>query len=232
MLFTRQPTVETIITPKEGYHLQLKNNRADGQGYQADAIELVVYGNVPFYRSLEGARPFLLPAAQFELEQVREGRQTLKYAQYERKTSREAPPREIKKSANVNRERQSPREEKRVEKTESQTAEDENWDRRKQGRKKTGASDASAAPVKPQSKIAQMTPEVAPVIDFEAFRYDLVPPPETFVADSMESLKKSDDRTANEANEKSKTKDDPLDAVEAILRASDSETSSKNESTD
>lgn len=79
MDFTREPIIETIITPKEGYKLVVKNSRIENQeDYVVDAVEIVSFSGTPFFRSLERPRAFLLPVADFEVTEVRETRMVLK----------------------------------------------------------------------------------------------------------------------------------------------------------
>lgn len=237
MLFTRQPIVETIITPKEGFQLQLKSSsNSTTERYSADVLELVIYGFTPFYRSLEGPRPFLVPAGQFEVEQVRESRVLLKHAAYERKAGRELAPRENKKHLAASRERPNI---SREEKTEEANNTNDSWERRKHSRKRVNsqvASEPSASSSKSSTKSSGRNKEQTPsdTEDYEAFRYDLVPPPETFVSESMENLQKNREKSQKlqkEEKDVSAFRPDttPLDAVEAILQASDREIDPPND---
>jgi hypothetical protein len=83
--FTREPIIETIITPKEGYRLVVRNSKGASQEEHAvDAIEVVSFGPAIFYRSLERPKPFLLPVADFEVIEVKETRVILKNVNLER----------------------------------------------------------------------------------------------------------------------------------------------------
>lgn len=79
MNFTREPILETIISAKEGYKLRLKSTKNDGTlEYLVDAVEVVCFGTTFFYRSLEPAHTFFVPAQDFEIVQVRQARLMLK----------------------------------------------------------------------------------------------------------------------------------------------------------
>lgn len=85
MNFTREPIIETIITPKEGCKLLVRSSKAEGQEeYTADAVEVVSFGQALFFRSLERPKPFLVPIGDYEVVEVKEARAVLKNAQFER----------------------------------------------------------------------------------------------------------------------------------------------------
>ncbi len=79
MDFTREPIIETIITPKEGYKIVVRNSKnKDQEEYLVDAVQIVTFGQVSFLRSLEKPKPFLVPASDYEMLEVREARMVLK----------------------------------------------------------------------------------------------------------------------------------------------------------
>lgn len=85
MNFTREPIIETIITPKEGYKLVVRNSKGDGQEeHFVDAVEVVSFGHSFFFRSLERPKPFLVPVSDYEIVEVKETRVVLKNASIER----------------------------------------------------------------------------------------------------------------------------------------------------
>lgn len=85
MNFTREPIIETIITPKEGYKLHVRNSKGGGQeDYLVDAVEVVSFGHSFFFRSLEKPKSFLVPVSDYEIVEVKETRVVLKSAQVER----------------------------------------------------------------------------------------------------------------------------------------------------
>ena len=103
MNFTREPLIETIITPKEGHKLHVRNSKGGGQeDYLVDAVEVVSFGHSFFFRSLEKPKSFLVPVSDYEIVEVKETRDVLKSAQVERIKiggGREAPMRPAREQA-------------------------------------------------------------------------------------------------------------------------------------
>lgn len=85
MNFTREPIIETIITPREGYRLIVRSTKHESdEEFTVDAVEIVSFGSALFYRSLEKPKPFLLPVADYQVVEGKESRVVLKNAQFER----------------------------------------------------------------------------------------------------------------------------------------------------
>lgn len=85
MNFTREPIIETIITPREGYKLSVRSSKGGGQEeYFVDAIEVVSFGHSFFFRCLEKPKPFLVPASDYEIVETKETRVALKNVNVER----------------------------------------------------------------------------------------------------------------------------------------------------
>lgn len=85
MDFTREPIIETVITPKEGCKLVIRSSKSVGQEeYFVDAVQVVSFGTSIFFRSLERPKAFLVPASDYEILEVREARIVLKNVGMER----------------------------------------------------------------------------------------------------------------------------------------------------
>ncbi len=85
MDFTREPIIETIITPKDGCKLVVRSSKTTGQEeYFVDAVEIVSFGHSLFFRSLERPKAFLVPITDYEVLEVREARMVLKNIGLER----------------------------------------------------------------------------------------------------------------------------------------------------
>lgn len=85
MDFTREPIVETVITPKEGFKLIIRSSSgSQEEEYSVGAVEVVAFGNCYFFRSLEKPKEFLLPMAKYEIIEARETRTVLKKPQVEK----------------------------------------------------------------------------------------------------------------------------------------------------
>ena len=79
MDFTREPIVETVITPREGYRLVVRSSKSAGlEEHFVDALEVVTFGNASFFRSTERPKPFVVPVGDYEILEVREPRMVLK----------------------------------------------------------------------------------------------------------------------------------------------------------
>jgi hypothetical protein len=77
--FTREPIIETVITPKDGCKLVVRSSKSNGQEeHFVDALEVVSFGHSFFFRSLERPKTFLVPATDYEVLEVREARMVLK----------------------------------------------------------------------------------------------------------------------------------------------------------
>lgn len=92
MHYTREPIIETIITPREGYKLAVRSSRPGGQEeYLVEALEVVSFNTALFFRSVERPKCFLLPVTDYEVVEVRETRMVLKHASPEEKSVRATP---------------------------------------------------------------------------------------------------------------------------------------------
>lgn len=79
MDFTREPMIETVITPREGAKLVVRSSKASAQEeYFVDAVEVVTFGSAIFFRSTEKPKAFLVPASDYEVLEAREARIVLK----------------------------------------------------------------------------------------------------------------------------------------------------------
>jgi hypothetical protein len=83
--FTREPIIETVVTPKEGHKLVIRNSKAAGQEeFFVDAVEIVSFNQALFFRSVEKPKAFLVPTNDYEVLEVREARMVLKHVGLER----------------------------------------------------------------------------------------------------------------------------------------------------
>lgn len=81
MNFTREPIIETVITPRDGCKLVIKNSKCPSQEeYYVDAIEIVSFGQALFFRSTERPKSFFVPVSDYEVIEARETRMILKAA--------------------------------------------------------------------------------------------------------------------------------------------------------
>lgn len=109
MNFTREPIIETIISPKEGFKLLVRSSKAgSSEEYYVDAVEVVSFGRAFFFRSLERPKAFLVPTSDYEILEVKETRVALKNVSHERSIKigggREAPVRHREREPQVAKE--------------------------------------------------------------------------------------------------------------------------------
>ncbi|MDP1880265.1 MAG: hypothetical protein Q8K60_04930 [Parachlamydiaceae bacterium] len=160
MDFTREPIIETIITPKEGCKLVVRSTKNTGQEeYLVDAVEVVSFGQAFFFRSLERPKAFLAPVSDFEVLEVKEARMVLKNVTQDRSIKIgggrdgqiKGSTKEIEKSSHAIQEesKSEPDTAKESEKTEGDAASeirlDKKRDRRRNYRKKRGNENAETS---------------------------------------------------------------------------------------
>lgn len=79
MDFTREPIIETVITPRDGYKIVVRSSKSLGQEeYFVEAVEVISFGGASFFRSQDRPKAFLVPVSDYEVLEVREARVVLK----------------------------------------------------------------------------------------------------------------------------------------------------------
>lgn len=106
MNFTRDPIIETVITPREGCKLVVRSSKgANQEDYYVDALEVVSFGHSFFFRSTERPKSFLVPVSDYEIFESKEPKMALKNASADRSIKisggREAPARPHREGPNV-----------------------------------------------------------------------------------------------------------------------------------
>lgn len=143
MDFTREPIIETVITPREGSKLVVRSSKAVGQEeYFVDSVEVVSFGNAIFFRSTEKPKAFLLPTSDFEVLEVREARIVLKNVGVDKSIKiaggRDVTMRAPKEVASEEKPEAQPPQES------SEFKQDRKKDRRRQGRRRRGRDEGFA----------------------------------------------------------------------------------------
>lgn len=246
MEFTREPIIETIITPKEGYKLVIKNSKNDArEEYFVDALEIVSFTHALFYRSLERPKAFLLPVSDYEVNEVRETRMVLKTPINDRaikigggkevspKVSKEAEKVEetieIKKEEVISADSEvEPRLDPRLEKKR---------DRRRQSRKRRGREgvkedvvESSVSEEILEQNSQEASSEEVPVVVTPSMFSALLQPPPTLISETINRYRENDlFKGAFYLSEEEQYK--PHDKVEEILNEEEEPASevSKNE---
>ncbi|AHK63766.1 GrgA family transcription factor [Chlamydia avium] len=79
MYFTRDPVIETVITSREGYKLSVRNTKHLSQDpFIVEAVEVISLGNTCFFRNCDHSKPFIVPAADYEVMEIRDTKINLK----------------------------------------------------------------------------------------------------------------------------------------------------------
>ena len=148
MNFTREPIIETIISPKDGYKLCVRNSRgASSEEHFVDAVEVISFGKAFFFRSLERPKAFLVPVTDYEVLEVKETRVALKNVSHERnikigggreapvRTPKELPVEKVEEPEVEEEVEKTPQEETQTEVT-SESRNDKKRDRRRHRRRR------------------------------------------------------------------------------------------------
>lgn len=79
MDFTREPIIETIIAPRDGCRLIIRNTKTgNNEEYLVDSVEVVCFGSSYFFRSSERSKSFLVPVTDYEVLETKDAMPSLK----------------------------------------------------------------------------------------------------------------------------------------------------------
>ncbi len=219
MNYTREPIIETVITPREGCKLVVRNSKGNGQeDYFVDAVEVVSFGHSFFFRSQERPKAFLVPVSDYEILELKETRMVLKNVSTDRSIKigggREAPPRpprEPREEEPVSQEAQ-PNQEQQQRPQHDRSQMDRKRDKRRRGRRGRDRHDQdmrdrplpAQPPEEGRSQEGSFEPqENAPAPRFEgeevkapSFISKLFPPPPTLIKDNLSRYKPAEDTSS------------------------------------
>lgn len=208
MNFTREPIIETVITPREGCKLVIRSSKGAGQeDYFVDAVEVVSFGHSFFFRSTERPKSFLVPVSDYEVLELKETRMILKNVSTERSIKigggREAPPRPAREYT-PSEPSQEDTSEPAPENRQPQQQQDSRGkrDRRRRGRRGRDRHDGGGQPQQQQQQrpsVDEQQPrlpeDAAPVQEAPAevkapsFISKLFPPPSTLIKETLSRYK-------------------------------------------
>jgi hypothetical protein len=203
--FTREPVIETIITPREGCKIVIRSSKGMNQEeYFLDAVEVVSFGHALFFRSLEKPKSFLLPISDYELLEVRETKMVLKHGVGGKSIKIGGGKETILKPAKSSSSREENREESREDGDETESAKsDKKRERRRRPRRRgkggdeenAGAEDSSDEPSEkvraPKSHEGE-TKASAPTTPKEVGPMKLFPAPTTLISDTIQRYRKDE----------------------------------------
>ena len=205
MNFTREPIIETILSPKDGCKLCIRNSKIAGaEELFVDAVEVVSFGQAFFFRGQERPKPFLVPASDYEVFEVKETRVVLKNITHERNIKisggREAfvkPPKEVtpEKAEDVEKELE---EKEPTTEVVADVKTDKKRDRRRNRRKRM-AEERKETVDKPKGSAedspAEEDEEGAPATEVKvtsAMFTHLLPPPPTLISETLGRLREKE----------------------------------------
>ncbi len=197
MDFTREPIIETIMSPREGCKLLVRSskNTENAEEYYVDAIEVVSFGQAFFFRSLERPKAFLVPVSDYEIVEVKEPRLALKTTPHDRNIKigggreaslRHTQPRPQEREEEAVEEEVSPSEEEGIE-TGAPPRSDRRRDRRRRRHRRPQDEQEWAR----RQEEPQSTDDAAPKAQGEEVKAfpSLIPPPSTLISDTISRYK-------------------------------------------
>jgi hypothetical protein len=212
--FTREPIIETVITPKEGCKLVVRSSKSNGQEeHFVDAVEVVSFGHSFFFRSLERPKTFLVPATDYEILEVREARMVLKNVGIDRAIKigggREAPMRAQREQREPHAEKTAAAEsiaEEGVEQAVGEKAQEGRTDRKRERRRKyrsrrgreggeeesEGAEGSAAPKAEGEEGRTEEPSETSPIVQqamTTSILTSLLPPPPTLISETIARYK-------------------------------------------
>ena len=208
MNFTRDPIIETVITPREGCKLAIRSSKgANQEDYLVDAIEVVSFGHSFFYRSIERPKAFLVPISDYEVFETKEPKLALKNAPHERSIKIGGGKEPSKKSEEVTepQEKKTKKRKSRKSKERAETSKDD----------KQETLESVVSPVEVPLKLEAKEPT--------SFISKLFPPPSMLIRDTIEKYKSEIAPEDFFQIEESET------SLEVDLARSEDEEASKNE---
>jgi hypothetical protein len=208
--FTRDPIIETVITPREGCKLVVRSSKGTNQeDYFVDALEVVSFGHSFFFRSIERPKSFLVPVSDYEIFESKEPKMALKNASADRSIKigggRDAAPRPQRESSapemreegvnqNMDRGPLSDRKQRDKQRRRGRRGRDRNDSYAPQQEGGGGESFSQREEIPEASQEASGHPEMmkekAP-----SFISKLFPPPSTLIKDTMSRYKTVDPAT-------------------------------------
>ncbi len=224
MNFTREPIIETVISPKDGYKLCIRSSKLSQQEeFFVDAVEVVSFGQAFFFRGQERPKPFLVPVTDYEIFEVKDTRVVLKNIAHERNIKigggRDAPVRAAKEAPveKVEEERQEAHAEASSETTQEPKG-DRKRDRRRHRRRRGNeekrewtdrehnASETEAGSVSSEEDpSSEKTIGEEPKITSALFSH-LLPPPPTLISEKLSRYKElSEEKPVQPAQEEGET---------------------------
>lgn len=228
MIFTREPIIETILSPRDGCKLCIRNSKVAGaEELFVDAIEVVSFGHAFFFRSQERPKPFLVPVSDYEIFEVKETRVVLKNITHERNIKisggREAfakPPKEAPIVQPVEVEEQEGEDKEPMVEIVTEGKSDKKRDRRRNRRKRMAEERRESVEKPLEEEVAEEGEgEKAAPVEVKvssAMFANLLPPPPVLISETLGRLREKEAQRAPTATVEATT-------VEATVETSTEE---------
>ncbi len=189
MNFTREPIIETIISAKEGYKLSIKSSKSpEAEEYLVDAVEVVAFGGTFFYRCQEKPKTFFIPAADFEIVEVKEARILIKNPNIDKSIKIAGGKEASKPSRDEDESLDEPKEETSPRMSTAPSPQQEQKRDKKRGRR--GKTKSNEPGAKPTAQFGSETSPVEMVPRPTVFSHLLTPPP-GLISDTIERYKQA-----------------------------------------
>jgi hypothetical protein len=225
--FTREPIIETIISPKDGHKLLVRNSKGENfEEYYVDAVEVVSFGRAFFFRSMERPKAFLVPASDYEILEVKETRVALKNVSHEknikigggREASMRPSHREAKEAPSLPTEEELPAVQPTSEETALETAIESRMerkrDRRRHRRGRRGHEERERGREREAEPKAEASSEEAEDPSQEEGKGSslfstLIPPPPTLISETLSRYREKEPHEHKEHEEEEKAPPPP-----------------------
>jgi hypothetical protein len=203
--FTREPIIETVISPREGNRLVVRNSKGVSQeDYSVEAVEIISFGTALFFRSTERPKAFLVPVSDYEVIELKETRMVLKSASLEKtikigkpqpmppiEKEPLPPPVEVAPKEEIHPKREPSKDEKRRDKKKRR------MQRFQQDIKeeKEGAQSVDVSPEMPQSPLPSVDekPLEEKIESSPGVLRKLFPPPSILIKEKLSRFKRKED---------------------------------------
>jgi len=228
VIFTREPIIETILSPRDGCKLCIRNSKVAGaEELFVDAIEVVSFGHAFFFRSQERPKPFLVPVSDYEIFEVKETRVVLKNITHERNIKisggREAfakPPKEVPAVVQpVEMEEQEGEDKEPMVEIVTEGKSDKKRDRRRNRRKRMAEERRETIEKPLEEEVTEEGEKPAPVevkVSSAMFA-NLLPPPPVLISETLGRLREKEAQRAPTATVEATTETTVETSTEEVV---------------
>ncbi len=228
--FTREPIIETILSPKDGYKLCIKNSKiAESEELFVDVVEVVSFGHAFFFRGQERPKPFLVPVSDYEIFEVKETRVVLKNVSHDRNIKigggREAFVKAPKEQPAPRVEEIVPLEQGVVASAEEaapvEVKTDKKRDRRRNRRRRLAEERRELADKDKSEEVSSESEDVVESDGVEEVKVSsamfahLLPPPPTLISEKLNKMKEKERELAEAAANLAEVVSEPVPVLEA-----------------